>query len=162
MRMTGLPYAATLATALGSGLVAGVFFAFSTFVMDALARLPAAEGIAAMQSINRAAITPLFMAVLLGTAVAALGLVAWSLATWGERRSAWVLAGGALYVAGAILPTLARNVPLNDALATVDPGGAEAARRWAAYVSDWTTSNHVRGIAALAAAALLTVALADR
>ena len=40
--MTGLLYAATLATALGCGLVAGVFFAFSTFVMPALKRLPPA------------------------------------------------------------------------------------------------------------------------
>ena len=40
---TGLP---------GSALVAGVFFAFSSFVMKVLARVPSAEGIAAMQSIN--------------------------------------------------------------------------------------------------------------
>ena len=50
--MSGVPYVATLATTLGCGLNAGVFFAFSTFVMPALKRLPAAQGIAAMQSIN--------------------------------------------------------------------------------------------------------------
>jgi len=37
---------------LGSALVGGIFFAFSSFVMKALARVPSAEGIAAMQSIN--------------------------------------------------------------------------------------------------------------
>ncbi len=37
---------------LGSALVGGVFFAFSSFVMKALARVPSPEGIAAMQSIN--------------------------------------------------------------------------------------------------------------
>jgi uncharacterized membrane protein len=100
------------------------------------------------------------MAALFGTALAALGLVAWALATWGERSSAWVVAGGALYVAGSIVPTLARNVPLNDALATLDPRAADAPRRWAHYVRAWTAWNHVRGAAALAAAALLTVALA--
>src|SRR5258705_6992637 len=42
----------TFGTALGAGLVAGVFFAFSSFVMAALARLPPAQAIAAMQSIN--------------------------------------------------------------------------------------------------------------
>jgi uncharacterized membrane protein len=57
--MTGVLYAATLATALGCGLVAGVFFAFSSFVMPALKRLPPAQGIAAMQSINKLAVTPL-------------------------------------------------------------------------------------------------------
>ena len=40
------------AAVLGCGLVAGIFFAFSTFVMRALGRRPAGEGIAAMQAIN--------------------------------------------------------------------------------------------------------------
>jgi SulP family sulfate permease len=53
------------ATALGCGIVGGVFFAFSSFVMTALGRLPAAEGMAAMRSINRVAVTPPFMAALL-------------------------------------------------------------------------------------------------
>ena len=56
--MSGVLYAATLVTALGCGLVAGVFFAFSTFVMAALRRLKPEEGIAAMQSINILAVTP--------------------------------------------------------------------------------------------------------
>lgn len=37
---------------LGCGMIGGVFFAFSSFVMRALARLPDAQGLAAMQSIN--------------------------------------------------------------------------------------------------------------
>jgi uncharacterized membrane protein len=76
--MSSILYAATLVTALGCGLVAGVFFAFSSFVMAALKRLPAAEGIAAMQSINILAVTPIFMTALFGTAVACLGLAAWA------------------------------------------------------------------------------------
>lgn len=56
--MTGLAYAVTLIAALGCGLVAGVFFAFSSFVMPALKRLPPAQGISAMQSINRLAVAP--------------------------------------------------------------------------------------------------------
>jgi hypothetical protein len=49
--------ALTVVTALGCGLNAGVFFAFSSFVMKALARLQPAQGIAAMQSINLVAVT---------------------------------------------------------------------------------------------------------
>ena len=52
-------------------------------------------------------------------------------------------------------------MPLNDALATVHPEGARAAERWSGYVADWTAWNHVRGLAALGAAALLTAALAE-
>ena len=47
---------ATFLAAIGSGLIAGVFFAFSTFVMRALGRRPPTEGMAAMQAINVAVI----------------------------------------------------------------------------------------------------------
>jgi uncharacterized membrane protein len=42
----------TFASALSTGMVSGVFFAFSTLIMRALARITPAQGIAAMQSIN--------------------------------------------------------------------------------------------------------------
>jgi uncharacterized membrane protein len=157
--MTGVLYAATLASALGCGLVAGVFFAFSTFVMPALKRLPPAHGIAAMQSINKVAVTPAFMTALFGTAVACLGMVAWAAISSSERPSALVLAGAALYIVGAIGVTIACNVPLNDRLATLHPQGADAAGHWDEYVTKWTAWNHLRAAASLAAAATLTIAL---
>ena len=157
--MIGIYYAATLATALGCGLVAGVFFAFSTFVMPALKRLPPANGIAAMQSINELAVTPAFMATLFGTAVACLGLVVRAAVSSGEWPTALVIAGGALYIVGTIGVTIACNVPLNDGLAMLHPQDAGAASRWAEYVTKWTAWNHVRTVAALAAAAVLTAAL---
>jgi uncharacterized membrane protein len=157
--MSGILYAMTLATALGCGLNAGVFFAFSTFVMPALKRLAPAQGIAAMQSINKLAVTPAFMAVLFGTAVACIGLVAWAAIFSGERPAVWVIAGGALYLVGTIGVTIACNVPLNDGLATLLPQSADAAGRWEEYATKWTAWNHVRTVAALAAAATLTTAL---
>jgi uncharacterized membrane protein len=157
--MSGILYAATLVTALGCGLVGGVFFAFSTFVMAALRRLKPEEGIAAMLSINIRVVTPVFMTALFGTAAACLGLIAWAVTSWGEGPSALVIAGGALYLLGTIGVTVACNVPLNNRLATLHPQGAEAAGYWAKYVTTWTAWNHVRTIAALAAAALLMVAL---
>ncbi len=157
--MSGILYAATLVSALGCGLNAGVFFAFSAFVMPALKRLPAAHGIAAMQSINKLAVTPAFMAALFGTAVACLGLVAWAVISSGERPAALVIAGGALYLVGTIGVTIACNVPLNDGLATLHPQDAGAVSLWAEYVTKWTAWNHVRTVAALAAAAVLTTSL---
>ena len=65
--MERLLYIATFAAALGAGLVAGIFFAFSTFVMGALGRLPQAAGISAMQSINVVVINPVFLSVFMGT-----------------------------------------------------------------------------------------------
>ena len=157
--MTGPLEWAVLAAALGCGLSAGVFFAFSAFVMPALARLPSAQGIAAMQSINKLAVTPAFMTALFGSALACAGLAAWSVVAWGERPAPWLLAGGVLYLVGAIVVTIAVNVPLNDALATTRPDGAGAADRWSGYLRRWTAWNHLRAAAALAATGLLIVAL---
>ena len=149
----------TLITALGCGLVAGVFFAFSTFVMKALARLPAAQGIAAMQSINVVVINPWFMAAFMGTAVACVLVAVFSLLEWSEPEAVYSLSGGLVYLIGTILVTIAFNVPRNDALAAADPQSADGAGLWAGYVTSWTAWNHVRTAAALAAAGLLTFAL---
>ncbi|MEH2081346.1 MAG: anthrone oxygenase family protein [Nostoc sp.] len=150
----------TLLTALGCGLVAGVFFAFSTFVMNALARLQPKEGIIAMQSINITAINPLFMLALFGTAVACIFLAVSSVLKWHQPSAAYLLIGSLLYLIGTVLVTIAFNVPLNDALAIAKPDSTEGANLWARYLTNWTFWNHVRTIAALAAA--LTLAFCDR
>jgi uncharacterized membrane protein len=147
------------AAALGCGLVAGVFFAFSTFVMRALAQLPSAQGIAAMQSINVVVINPWFMAAFLGTALACVVLGIASLFTWERPGALYLLVGSLLYVAGTFGVTMLFNVPRNDALSAIDPASADSPSLWAAYVTGWTAWNHVRTAAALAAAALLTAAI---
>jgi len=149
----------TLVSALGSGLIAGVFFAFSAFVMRALARLPASQGIAAMQAINIAVINPVFMSVFLGTAVACAGLAAISMFTWHRPGAVWLILGGLLYLVGTFGVTIMFNVPRNNEMAAIDPAKLEAAGKWATYVSSWTAWNHVRTVAAFAAAALLSVGL---
>ena len=148
-----------LLTALGCGLVAGVFFAFSAFVMAALARLPPGQGIAAMQSINRVVINPVFLGAFLGTAAACAVLVVAAVLDWGDARAPKLLSGGLLYLSDTLAVTMAANVPRNNALAAVDPGSAEGATLWAGYVRSWTAWNHVRCVAALIAAAVLMAAL---
>jgi uncharacterized membrane protein len=148
-----------LMTALGCGLVSGVFFAFSTFVMQGLDRLAPDQGIAAMQSINRLAITPLFMTALFATALLCVAAVVWGAVAWDRPQARWMAPAGALYLIGSIGVTIAANVPRNEALAELDPAASSSAARWAAYVSEWTAFNHVRTISALVAAGLLTYAL---
>ena len=155
-------FALALCSALGSGLMAGAFFAFSSFVMKALARLPPAQGIAAMQSINVAVINPVFLGVFLGTAAACALLAVFCALRWHEPGAVYLLAGCLLYLAGTFLVTMVFNVPRNDALAAVDPASVEGARLWAGYLSRWTAWNHVRTLAALAAASALTLALTLR
>jgi uncharacterized membrane protein len=149
----------TFASALGAGVIGGVFFAFSSFVMGALARLPAAQGIAAMQSINIVVINPLFLGVMFGTGAACLGLILGALLRWQSAGAAYVLAGAAIYLVGCILVTMVCNVPRNNAMATWDPNATESAGLWSGYVSSWALWNHVRAAASVLAAALFILAL---
>ena len=119
-----------LFSALGCGLMAGVFFAFSAFVMNALAQLQPALGIAAMQSINITVINPLFMGVFLGTAAACIFLAVSSLLKWHQPGAAYLLVGSLLYLVGTVLATIVFNVPLNNALARVEPSSTDGANLW--------------------------------
>jgi uncharacterized membrane protein len=150
--------ALTLAGAVGAGVAGGVFFVFSTFVMRALRDLPPAEGIAAMQSINKQAPTPWFMTLLFGTAALCLALVVTAIVRWGEPPARYQLAGGLAYLAGIVL-TIAYHVPRNDALAEVQPAGEGAAAAWSRYLAEWVPWNHVRTITSVAAAVLFSLSL---
>ncbi|WP_416674400.1 anthrone oxygenase family protein [Egbenema bharatensis] len=151
-------YVLKLLAALGCGLIAGVFFAFSTFVMKALAQQQSAQGIAAMQSINITVINPWFMAAFLGTGVVCLVLMVSSLLRWQQPGTVYLLVGALFYLMGCFGVTMVFNVPLNDALAVANPDSPEGADLWARYLTDWTFWNHVRTIAAFIAAALFTMA----
>lgn len=157
-----LLFALKLFAALGCGLIAGVFFAFSAFVISALARLEPTQGIAAMQSINITVINPLFMTAFLGTAAACIFLAFSSLLRWHQPGAAYLLLGSLLYLVGTFLVTIVFNVPLNDALATVKPDSTDGANLWISYLANWTVWNHVRTAAALVAAASLTIAFCYR
>ena len=151
-------YLLTFVAALGSGLVAGIFLAFSNFVMKALARVPPAQGISAMQSINVVVLNRWFFAVFFGTAASCLVLTITSLIRWQKPGAGYLLVGSLLYLIGTILVTIACNVPLNDALAAVDPSGVDVAPVVELCQElDWW--NHVRAIASFATAASFTVAL---
>jgi uncharacterized membrane protein len=156
--MTRTLFVLTLAAALGSGLMAGLFFAFSTSVMSALGRLPAAQGIAAMQSINVTIVNPVFLSVFLGTAVLSALLIAGAIFGWAPNP-AWVVTGALLYIVGVIGITMFINVPMNDALAAIGPDTTAGAELWAKYLDRWVFWNHARTVAPLAGLAAFILAL---
>jgi uncharacterized membrane protein len=144
-----------LVTAVGAGLAAGVFFAFSNFVMSALGRIPAAEGIRAMQEINVTVINPLFMTVLFGTGVLSLAVIVAALAGWDDAYSPFLVGAGVAYVVGTVVVTMAFNVPRNTEVARQDPKATAAEEVWGRYLREWTTWNTVRTVACLATTGLL-------
>jgi uncharacterized membrane protein len=154
-----LLFVLTVVSALGCGLIGGVFFAFSSFVMKALARLPSAQGIAAMQSINVVVINPLFMVALFGTGLGCAVVGVGSVLRWQGAGGVYVFVGSVLYLVGTVGVTVVFNVPRNDALAGVGADTAEGAELWVRYVAGWTAWNHVRTVAGLGAGALLIIGL---
>ena len=146
------------AAAVGSGLVGGVLFAFSSFVMPALKRIPAAEGISAMQSINRQAPTFAFMSLAGATAIVSTGVGIHAALHRDEPGTAWIATGTVAYLA-AVFITGAFNVPRNDRLNTFDAATPAAADYWQTFLSEWVVGNHVRTVCCIVAAASYTAAL---
>ncbi|WP_149550974.1 DUF1772 domain-containing protein [Streptomyces marokkonensis] len=153
-------YVLTVLGVLGTGLAAGVFCAFSAFVMRGLAALPPAQGVAAMQAVNVAAVRPAFMLVFLGSAVLCAVLTVVTFVLWPDEGAVELLAGGALYLLGSFGLTVVANIPRNDVLARLEPGSPEAAAYWPVYVREWTLWNHVRTLASAGAALAYVLALA--
>ncbi len=141
----------------GSGLIGGVFFAFSCFVMKALARLASSTGIAAMQSINIVVINPLFLGVFMGTALLSLGMLGYTIGCGADPSALYYLGGSIIYLAGTFVITLSINVPLNNKLAAVSACDPASSCIWDRYLTRWTFWNHVRTMAAIMAALLFTL-----
>ena len=148
-----------LATAVGAACTGGALYAFSSFVMPALERLPATQGVAAMQSINITAVRAPFMLAFAGTAALSVAVAVVALAHLDRSYAPWLLAGAVLYLVGVFGLTMAYHVPRNDALAALAPDAPGTTQAWKTYLVEWTTANHARAAAGLLAAAALGIAV---
>lgn len=161
MEKTPLATGLIFVAAIGSGIAAGIFFAFSSFVMPALARIPPAQGAAAMNSISVTVINPSFMSVFLGTALLCLATGVRSLFIWNQGGAKVILVASLMYLIGTFAVTMFFNVPLNDRLAsTTDP--AQTVAFWPQYLAAWNIWNHVRTAAAISSTVLFTWELCRR
>ena len=141
--------------AISAAVVAGVFYAFSTFVMRGLDRTGPAEAATAMRGINAEAGTNTpFLALFMGAALIALVVGIAALTQLRLPGSGWLVAGAVLALVPLIV-TVAVNVPLNDRLA------AESLP-WQDYYRTWTLWNHMRTAAALAGSVLMLIGVRVR
>jgi uncharacterized membrane protein len=130
--------------------------------MPAFRRLPGAEGLAAMQSINVVIQNPIFLGVFMATALISLILAGMSLWNWNTPQSYYILAGTALYVVGSFLLTIVFNVPLNNALDAADATRATGQEFWQNYLTNWTFWNHIRTVASILSTAAFALAFASK
>jgi uncharacterized membrane protein len=161
--MSTTPVAVLTATAaVASAVVAGVFFAFSTFVMRGLDRTDPLDALTAMRGINaEAQANAPFLMMFLGSAVLALAVGVVAVVRL-DQPNGWILLAGAVFGVAGLVVTMAFNIPLNDRLAALDPAAlsaGDAAQQWQSYLTAWTAWNHVRTATGVLAAALLVVGL---
>jgi len=135
--------------ALSSGLIAGVYFAFSGFIMQAFGSINTTQSIAAMNAINETILRSLFMPLFFGSSIISLCLIIVAFAHWGEAGSELMLIAGAVYFIGMFVCTVVFNVPLNNLLARTDPISDHAHQVWSRYLKIWTLWNHLRTASSL-------------
>jgi uncharacterized membrane protein len=143
---------------IGCALMAGLYFAFSNTIMPSLAKLEPSQGILAMQTINRTILNPLFLLLFVGTAATCVLLVIFSFGKLPAINAMLLILGAVIYILGSFIVTAIFNVPLNDTLAVLAPNAVASPDLWANYLQNWTTWNHVRTVASVAAALLLLIA----
>ena len=148
--VTGLLWAA----AVGSGLMAGIYFAFSAFIMRALDRLDTTQSIAAMNAINEVITRSWFMPLFFGTTIVSVVLMIVALVNWGDPDSGPLLIAGALYFIGMFVCTVVFNVPLNNLLAGLNEDSTHAEDVWSRYLITWTRWNHIRTVSSLVTSGL--------
>ncbi len=153
IRPTALRSAAralTLACAtLTTGLVAGVYYAYTVSVNLGLAAQPDASYIATMQAINERIENPLFFASFFGAALFSLAALAAHYSRRPRSGRFWLIAlACVLYIGGSFLLTAFVNVPMNEELARVasDVSTGELSRARAAYEGPWNFWNGVRTV----------------
>lgn len=149
----------TIATIVGAGVVTGLLFAFSNFVMRALADMPPEQGMYAMQRINERIINPIFLLLFFGTPIASGVIVFLTIGSAEAPGYAWLLAGATFYLIGPFGITVSRNVPLNNKLAQASP--KEAGLVWPEYRKAWQFWNHIRSYTGIVSIACLAVGMAE-
>jgi uncharacterized membrane protein len=149
----------TIVAAIGAGLSAGVYLAFSTLVMGGIRRLSPSQAISTMNGISKAApANPLLMLVLFGTGVGCVLLIVAGVRHRDDPAALWQIAGGVLFLIGMLI-TIMYHVPHNDRLMKVDPTASGASATWRHFYPPWIAWNHVRMLASLAGTASFVLAL---
>lgn len=131
-----------LLSVLFSGAIFGFFYAWVCSTMWGLDAADPQVAIAAMQAMNASVRNAVFAPAFFGTPVV-LAVTALVLRNRSGSAALAFLMAGVIYAIGGIGVTMAVNVPMNEALAQVDPG-VDSARVWAAYSGPWQFWNQLR------------------
>jgi uncharacterized membrane protein len=148
-------------TATSTGLIAGLFYAYSCSVNPGLGKLTDEAYLAAMQSINREILNPVFFAAFMGTLLL-LPISTWLQYRLGSGSTFYLLLGATLmYAIGTFGVTMFGNVPLNEALDKFNIQAASAkdlANQRALFENPWNSFHSIRTYANIVAFILVVIA----
>ncbi|WP_046468541.1 anthrone oxygenase family protein [Allosalinactinospora lopnorensis] len=149
-----------IAATLTMGLAAGLFYAFAVAVMPGLGQSSDRTFVETMQRINVAIVNGWFLVVFFGPLVLPLAAAALHLPVGGRAALPWIAAAFLLYGATIVI-TIARNIPMNNALDAAGPVDriADPGEVRARFEGSWVRWNVVRAITSTAAFGCLIWAL---
>jgi uncharacterized membrane protein len=156
---------ALLAAAFTAALIAGLFYSYACSVNWGLARLTDAGYLAAMQSINREILNPLFFMSFMGT------IILLPISTWlqysnpAPMRFYFLLAATLVYAVGTFGVTMMGNVPLNNMLDAfhIQSASPEALHQQRELFEEpWNKLHSIRTIANALALILVLLACISR
>ena len=132
------------AAALSSGLMAGIYFAFSGFIMRAFDNIDSVHSIAAMNSVNETILRSAFMPLFFGSSITSVLLIISGVFYWGEAGAGLMVLAGTVYFVGMFICTVLFNVPLNKRLERIKLSDVKSQQYWSYYLTTWTHWNHLR------------------
>lgn len=142
-----------------TGLMAGIYLAFSAVIMKSLSELPATHAAQTMNKINDVIVNTVFLPIFFGSTLWHAGLIVWSLSDWQIGTSGLIILSALIYIVGMFLVTAFGNVPMNNKLKASENNEVLLLDYWKKYQRSWTCLNHMRTLSCIASCALLIAAL---
>jgi len=148
-------------TTIFSGLMAGLFYAWSISVTPGLAKISDDSYLKAFQSMNRAILNPLFFVVFFGLLLLLPLLTYLSFQTSISNQFWYVILATILYFVGIMGVTIGGNVPLNNSLEALQiesmtPEQMDEFRK--GFERKWNRLNLIRTICSFLTFLLLVIA----
>lgn len=162
MKKTTMADLTLIISTLMLALIAGLFYSYSCSVNPGLKQLGDSEYIAAMQSINRAILNPMFFFSFMGTLLFLPVSLFFNFTAWDSPKFLLLLAAFILYACGTFGVTIFGNVPLNDALDAFVLKNASAEEISLArknFEIPWNNLHSIRTIASVISLLLVIVSL---
>jgi len=144
---------------LSGGIVSGIFFAFSDFIMKSFASISETSAIDAMTEINRRVYRSIFIIGIWAVALLGALLIYAGMYHTEPAVSFWLIAGGSIYIIGVVAVSFLFNIPMNHKLQSLGSNNPNSSDYWKRYLTKWTRWNHVRSGSAVISTACYLVAL---